>query len=230
MLNKIEEGSGIKMSLILNGKPEEFKLTVLGRKRWSDDGCDYEYGFVNEDRTKYLRGPYSGGRTGFGCGTYDIKEMDEKFKKEYKFITSDLDCIEFLANADEVKAKLDEEKFNRNQEAKAKAINALPKTFSPMVDAELDSMFEFVRSNAEYNRVYSHSVKGGSINFRKIGEERTIWLNNYKTKGEKLKVKSFDADMAWLFGDMAKRFEPKTLLTKLIDRQKALAQMVINAK
>jgi len=228
MLNKIEEGSGIKMTLLVNGNPEVFNLAVLRREGWKDE--NYEYGFVNESWTKYFRNPYSGGRTGFGCNVYDIKEITDDFKKEYKIITTDLDCITALANADEVKAKLDEEEFTQNQEAKVKAINALPKTFSPMVDAELDSLFEFVRSDAEYKRHYSSSVKGGSIQLRKIGEEKTIWLDNYTTKDGKLRIKNFAGNMKRLFGEMTLRFEPKTLLSKLIERQKELTQMVKMAK
>jgi hypothetical protein len=235
MINKFEEGSGVAMVIYIDGKFETFKLSVIERKARRPKG--YEYGFVNEDQTKYFHGPYSGGITGFGISQYEIRKIDEEWGKEYKVITTDLDCIQALANAEEVKAKLAEEEAIRKTEARVKAINALPKTFS--VIPELDEEFEFVRSDASCLHGHGIPIKGGHIRLRKKRDEGSSfesitnrpYLTKYISKDRKLLVKKFDGDMKWLFGEkIAFANNPKDLLTKLVAREEELKNLIAAAK
>jgi len=233
MLNKIEEGSGVEMVLYIDGKTETFKIAVIEREGWMGKG-EYEYGFVNEDWTKYLRSPYSGGRTGFGCNPYEIRKIDEEWGKEYKIITTDLDCIQTLANAEEVKAKLAEEEAIRKDEARVKAINALPKTFEAI--PELKGEFEFVRDDVDYNRQMSSRIKGGRVSLQKKDRDendRSFKPNpsEYVARDGKLLVKKFAKDVEWLFGkEIAFANRPKDLLEKLIAREKEVKNLIAAAK
>jgi len=232
MLNKMENGSGIKMTLVIDGNAMNFNLAVMGRKSWRGE-LDYEYGFVNDDCTKYFRAPYTGGNTGFGCNNYDIKIIDADFLESYQIITTDIDAIRALAEADEKAAKQTKEDFDNAQTEKTAKINALPKTFEigiPIIDAT----FEFARSDAEYSAAYSSKVKGGGITLRKKGADDDyrcyIYMDNYTTKDGKFLVKRFAGDMKHIFGDAALQFDPKDLLTVLVNRQKELTAMIRNIK
>lgn len=230
MLNKMEEGSGIKMTLLVGGKQMNFNLAVIGRKGWNGT-IEYEYGFVNDDWTKHFKSPYTGGNTGFGCNDYGMGNIDTKWLESYQIITTDIDAIIALANTDELKAKQDKEDFDKKQAERVVEINNLPKIFC-IGDGLLDQDFEFVRSDADYVAFYSKQITGGNITLRKKNDKtgNNIYIDNYVGKDGKLLVKRFAGDMKWLFGDIALRFDPKNLLSLLVNRQKELEKTIKSIK
>lgn len=222
MIAKIEEGSGVKMVLFIDGKLENFNLSILERRMFGSK--KYEYGFVNDDRTKYTRGSYSGGNTGFGSS--HIVPMDEDFAKDYKFITSDLECIQALANAEAVKEKLALEEEIANSEAKVIAVNKLPETFTCGM-TELDGKYHFVRTKASYNRHMSRSIQGGGITFEKKTGAGSYWydLDRYVNKIGVPNAKKFASEFGYADAKAA-----KFVLQSLIARRNELRNLVRNAK
>lgn len=227
MLDKIEEGSGVKATIILNGKEENFRLAVLASKGWDGEN-NYEYGFINEAGTLYSRGMYSGGATGFGITAYNIKAIDEEFYKSYTIVTFDLEEMKKLS--DEVKEKQNKEQqdFEERQKKIVDEINSMPETFKTG-DERIDKLVTIIRSAAEFNPKRNSSIQGGVISW-KSNLRPNCYHETYLTKDGKYQVKKFAKDMDYLFGTESERFDPKTLLVTITEAVKTINKEIRDIK
>jgi len=229
-MRKLESGSGIGFTVIIDGEIVNFKLGVFARKTWGGKE-EMEYGFISDSDMEYSftspeglysRGTYFGGITGMGVTPCEIKNIPG----DMRLVTTDLDEINKLAGVAEDKAKQEKEVEIKTKQDKVKRINALPRIF-PVGDKKLDSLVVFKRSDASYNSFSSRRVEGGSINLAyKNADGKCIWLSDYLTKDGKLQVKKFAGDLRHLFGDRAPEFALKATLRTLVDRQRELTMMI----
>ncbi len=117
MIRKLEDGNGISFKILLNGKQEEFVLALLFKQDYFSEKYNrYEYGFVNSDKTLYISTLYSGGNTGFGYHLNEIKSfnvLSPEGEQKIKFITSDLDEMNRIAEEENIKEK---EEYQKNIE------------------------------------------------------------------------------------------------------------------
>lgn len=237
MLNKIEDGSGVKAVIMVNGKPETFVLAVIARKRFFANGDpeDLEYRFVNTTGTKYTRGMYTGGSTGFG--TSDIKEINAEWLEGYRVVTTDLEGIMELAKADGERVKREREEAEAKQLAKVDRINALPKSF-PVGNAVLDAVFELVRDDASFNPRRSSRIQGADyVYFRRKDQEWYRPFNpfDYKAKDGKLLSSKFTKEAKMSFGEELAEKAVKTvgswsvLLAHLIEQKQNVLNQMRNA-
>jgi len=225
LLNSIKEGCGVGVIIMIDGKPELFKLAVFTKKSFFKEDYHYEYKFINESRTKCFDHIYSGGNTGLGC---DYIDDVEKMKADgHEFLTDDLDCIKEIANREEEREENERKERIKKTEEKVAAINNLPK--------EIDSIPElpdvkFARSNASFDPAMSSRIMGGHYALETKNKSVRFFSSAYKTKDGKWQVKKFAGDIAWKFGDeVARNNDPKTLLEKIAAREEEIKNMVKNA-
>jgi hypothetical protein len=235
MLNKIEDGSGVKAVVMVNGKPETFVLAVIAQKGFLREGVELEYGFVNTTGTKYTRGMYTGGSTGFG--TNDVKEINAEWLEGYRIVTTDLDGIIELAKADEERVKREREEAEAKQFAKVDRINALPKSF-PVGNIVLDAVFELTRNDASFNPRHSSRIQGiDYVSFQRKDQEWCRPFNpfDYKAKDGKLLSSKFTKEAKMSFGEELAEKAVKTvgswalLLSHLIEQKQEVLNQLRNA-
>jgi len=219
MIGKLSNGYGTKAMIWIDGKEMEFKLAIMARKTW-DDQEEFEYGFITEDGL-YSRGFYSGGTTGFGISNY---EVEQKIPDRSRVVTTDLNDINEIAEREQNRANLEHEEITNSQNEKIKEINSLPK-FS-LVHPELDDVVVFERSDAEFRPSHSSAIQGGTYSLKAKKYPKTIWLNDYKTKDDKLLTKKFSADMKYNFDGAADKMNPKDLLTLLLNKERDLNRQI----
>lgn len=231
MINQLEDGNGVSFEILMNGKPEKFVLALFAKKDYcSEEFNRYEYGFINSDKTKYIRNCYSGGNTGFGENLRDIRFLNEPLKEledELKLITTDLEEINKIAKEEEEKEEKRKQEISLNKIAKVEKINALPKIFS--LPGTLGEIFEFSRSEASFNPKSSFLLQhtGGDIYLVIKNKNRCIFLENYKTRNGRLLTKSFERDYSSLFPN-EKMENPKQSLEFLIEEEERLEQLINN--
>jgi hypothetical protein len=224
MLNEIEDGSGISMVVMINGKPEKFQLAVFDNRVWEKgDEPHYEFGFVNSEGTKYFRNPYSGGNTGFGVNQ-ELKDVNEN----YRLVTTDIEMIKHLIISDREAADVKANSRVREQEELVLAINALPERFT--ID-ELGTNWYFERTTAFFNPGNSSKVYGGDIVLRDVKGVRCV-LAQFVARDGHLLNRKFKREVESVFGkEITEANSPKVhhLLKKIIDRRNELFAMVKGA-
>jgi len=225
MIRKLENGSGVGFSVIVDGNVVNFKLAVFARK-WFRDTEEMEYGFISDDQSRYFKGTYSGGNTGMGISDHELRTKSP-IPEGYRLVTTDLNEIARLAEEFEEEARLQKEEHENEMRAKVEEINRLPEAFEVGIPA-LESVIYFERSEAYYAPRQSSRIQGGcfSIEFKDEKKRFNFWLSNYKTEAERLRIKGFAKDMKHLFGDVSFLLDPKETLQTLISRQNELTNMV----
>jgi len=222
IMKKIENGSGIEFTAMINGDKVTYQLTLAERKGWrANKKGDLVYIFVSTDKKFYATSIYTGGKTGFGISDYDIRKIDEDFYKEYVLLTSDLNLINQLADAEEEWEKEEKEKFDQKQKEKAERINKLPKIFDSILPE-----FYFERSDADYRPAYSRSIQGPYFSLNKKNDRGFYWsIDNFVTRDGKRKIKDFTKT----YGEFLKNKNPKEVLEALIIQQEEIKNMIKNA-
>jgi len=224
-IRKLENGSGVGFSVMIDGNVVNFKLAVFAKK-WFRDTEEMEYGFISDDQSRYFKGIYSGGNTGMGISDHELRTKSP-IPEGYRLVTTDLNEIARLAEKSEEAARLEKEESENEMKAKVEKINALSEKFEVGIPA-LESVIYFERSEAYYAPRQSSRIQGGGFDIEfKDGKKRfNFWLSNYKTETGRLRVKDFAKDMKHLFGDVAFQLDAKATLQGLIDRQNELTNMV----
>ena len=236
MLEKLQEGSGVKAVLIVDGKPETFNLGIFARKGFG--GLQREFGYINEIGTKYVKSIYSGGATGFGANAYSIQDVKEILNDDFHLITTYLPkIVEITENEAEAEKKRCEEHLKK-QEEKVKAINNLPTTFTTGNDL-LDKYVEFRRSEAHYNPRQSAQIQGGEISLYKKGDaigttniHGRIEMEEYKTRDGKLQPRKFAKDLVYLTKNdqgVTNGLNFRGILQNLFIQKATIEQIVRNA-
>ena len=214
MLQKLEEGSGTKFSVLVNGKEVEFKLAILEAESFFQSKS-LGYGFVSENGL-YSSSCYSGGTTGFGVS--DLRPLDPN----KKVITMDLTEMNRIAeaeiNIENNKRKEEEQEMQR----KVVRINQLPTSFESIPELK---EFTFLRSEASYNPRNSRNIQGGRFELTNKSKKVTIWLEKYVATDGKLQAKKFESETRYYFAT-GENFQPKEALTALLERKKELNEMV----
>jgi hypothetical protein len=212
MILSLENGNGVGVDLILDGKIVHFDLAVFARKSWFDDNKEkLEYGFISKTG-KYIRSAYSGGRTGMGC------DHVEDLPKELRLVTTDLVEISRLAQSDEERVRQERDAVTKEKREKVVRLNDLPTKFGTG-DPELNKVFVFKRSEASYNPAHSSKINVGvQLAFRDETGRRYIWLSDYRTKSKKFRWKKFAEDFPEL--------NAKEALPKLFRRKEELDRLI----
>jgi hypothetical protein len=223
MIRRIEEGQGVKVSLWMNDKIENFSLVVLKQKNSWDSESIFTYAFINDDRTKYFKSSDTNGNTGFYCNAYDI---NSDFFDRYEIVTNDINEINKIAEAEEIKRKKEKLEEDNYLTEKVIRINNLPKRFNTGIP-ELEEILVFTRSEAIFNPLVNSKIRGANINlFKKDSHNSLIILNDYVTKDGKILTKEFTKYINWIIGNVNFEFNPKEVLIKLIERRKELVRMI----
>ena len=228
-INMIKDGSGIEFTAFIDGRKEHFKLCVIRRKDWNRQ----EFAFINDDKTKVIDSVYSGGSTGFGTDDRSIKDPTT-----WELVTDDLDEIMNIAEKKDIAEKKEREEFLNKQQTRTDTINALPKLIPTGIEF-LNKKYAFERSDADFNPVYSSSIKGGTIRLKDItaNENRHnayIYLDQFLTRDRKMMVKQFAK--SFICNDLLKEFpeafkmDPKELLMRLINKQTELENEIRKIK
>jgi len=224
-IRKLENGSGVGFSVMIDGNVVNFKLAIFAR-RWFRDTEEMEYGFISDDQSKYFKGTYSGGNTGMGVDGSALRTKSS-IPEGYRLVTIDLNEITKLAEEFEEAARLQKEEHENEMRAKVEEINRLPEAFEVGIPV-LEPIIWFKRSEAYYNPRQSSRIQGGGFDIEfKDGKKRfNFSLSNYKTETGRLRTKNFASDMRHLFSDVAFQLDAKETLQGLIDRQNELTNMV----
>jgi len=228
-INMIKDGSGIEFTAFINGWKEHFKLCIIRRKDWNKE----EFAFINDDKTKVIDSVYSGGSTGFGTDDRSIKDPTT-----WELVTDDLDEIMNIAEKKDIAEKKEREEFLNKQQIRTDMINALPKLIPTGIEF-LDKKYAFERSDADFNPVYSSSIKGGTIRLKDITTNEDchnayIYLDQFLTRDRKMMVKQFAK--SFICNDLLKEFpeafkmDPKELLMRLINKQTELENEIRKIK
>lgn len=223
MLEQLKDGSGVDFTIILNGKKESFKLAVIEDKSLFRDGC-CRFAFVNEDCTKYVRSVYSGGATGFGSNKFDVADYDGT---KINVITTDLDEIQKMAEAEEEDRKKKQEEYKAKMLAKAQRINDLPVFFPNPVDYG-DKLF-FTRSDASFHPERSGKIIGGTIRLVYLdarGEKADLFFERFISKDGKLMTKKFFNEVKGIIH--VNETQAKWLLENLVDQHKDITNLIKN--
>lgn len=217
MIEQITDGCGIEFKVVVNGKIETFKLHLISKynKFWKTS--TYSFLFINNNKTLCSDSScYSGGATGFGKHTNEIKDLEDFLHlNDAVIITDDIDEINKIA---------DKEAAIRQQEVEA--INALPTSFStgsPTIDKE----YEFFRTEATFNHAYSRKINGGVIYLHKKNSDKFSYLNlkHFETKDHRIKVAQFQEVFGKLFNSLTNA-EAKQIFIALKLRQKEIEQII----
>ena len=231
-INTIEDGCGIELTIFINGRKEHFRLCIINRKDYFSDNKQ-EFAFINDDKTKVIDRVYSGGNTGFGTNNYSFRDPSS-----WELVTDDLDEIMNIAEKKDIAEKKEREEFLNKQQIRTDMINALPKLIPTGIEF-LDKKYAFERSDADFNPVYSSSIKGGTIRLKDItaNENRHnvyIYLDQFLTRDRKMMVKQFAKSL--ICNDLLKEFpeafkmDPKELLMRLINKQTELENEIRKIK
>ena len=225
-IRKLEQGSGVGFSVMIDGNVVNFKLAIFARKSWNDTE-EMEYGFISEDEILYVKSTYSGGTTGMGISDYEISRERLTIPEGYRLVTIDLNEINEIGRQKEEKATNEKKEYEDVMRAKVEKINALPEAFE-VETMVLKPIIYFKRSEAYYNPRQSSRIQGGGFDIEfKDGKKRfNFSLSNYKTETGRLRTKNFASDMRHLFSDVAFQLDAKETLQGLIDRQNELTNMV----
>jgi len=222
MLRKIEKGDGVGYSIIdKDGKIVDFKLMVVARKSFfSDSQESLEYAFLSPDG-RVNSGSYSGRNTGMGISDLDnlLSINDQKWQEEYRIFETDLNKIIKLADEDVRKQDEFRQAGIEKKEAEVKKLNLRPLKVK-IGDERLDKILELRRNEAEYSPRVSHSIRGGGYSLYQKDRDQHVWLDRFVAKDGKLLVKSFCEEGKYIFGEVFHEFDPKALLTLLLNRMK----------
>jgi len=228
-MNHVEEGSGIKMTLIVKGEKTKFNLVVLKCKSWTGR-AEFRYQFVNEEKGLAFRSPYSGGNTGFGQDVRNMTLMNEEWHTTNEIVARSLEEIARIVDIVQGIEKTENEEYEKNQNARVAAINAMPTSFKTCIPG-----FEFFRSKAEYKGTYSRSVQGGDIVLTNIKNTnfpgRNIWIEEFTSKNGRLLVKKFEGSSEWrvMKENLPEGAKAKEVLRNLAAQRIALKQAIRNA-
>lgn len=198
-ITTLKEGSGIGVTLLLNGKEEKFRLGLFSSKNWSDKE-ELEYGFVNEDETKFFFGAmYSGGESGFGLSDYRYQDM--KLPEGKRLVTTDMYEIERLARKADNDAADERANWLESQAARVSEINKLPKETKLFSWKGID--FYFVRREASFNATYSRQIQCHMELMARRADGRTMdfYISNYYSKSGALLIKNFIRDFRYFIGE-----------------------------
>lgn len=210
----ISQGSATRVTLLVNDREVEFKLTIVDEpSEWHDDGrTERQIAYVNADeRTYLLSGCYSGGATGCGCEPSDIKPLPTGTK----IVTQKVD--EILLSVQEVEAERDQshKNFLARQRQRVEAINNLPETVE--LGEHFGMRFWIERGTATFNPAYSSKIQWSTrLLVRKPGNiTYPIFLTEYFTNDGKVKSEKFRKHMGLEGNFLATRNTIRTLLFHL---------------
>jgi len=170
-----------------------------------------------------------------GIDCFRVLEMDERYNNwnysgEALYETADITAFNS-------KSKMSAEKFEKDQERRAKRINRLPKS-TEIKGLHITGCKMFLtRSDYSYNKAYSRSLRG-SVNIRIVTNNRTVAEHftptNYITRAGKFQIKKFKSDFYWITGvhleSMSEHYDYKALLTRLRTEEKKLSKQISEIK
>ena len=153
-------------------------------------------------------------------------------------VTDDLDEIMNIAEKKDIAEKKEREEFLNKQQTRTDMINALPKLIPTGIEF-LNKKYAFERSDADFNPVYSSSIKGGTIRLKDITTNEDchnayIYLGQFLTRDRKMMVKQFAK--SFICNDLLKEFpevfkiDPKELLMQLVNKQTELENEIRKIK
>jgi len=221
-IRRIEEGNGIEFTIIIKGIKTTYELTLAERLSWKkDDKGDLVFIFISKNKKYFASSCYSGGNTGFGISNYDFQEINEDFHKEYLILTSNLDVINQIADAERNFDQNKEKEYDQKQRDKVERINNLPKCFDSIIPE-----FEFERTDVKYDPSHSKLIRGGYIKFKNKNNDRLFCdIKDFVTKDGKKKVKNFIN----AYGTYIKDKDPKEILESLLKQHTEIKNMINNA-
>jgi hypothetical protein len=214
-ITTLKDGSGVGVTLLINNKEEKFRLGVFASKDWSDKE-ELEYGFVNEDETKFFFGSlYSGGESGFGLS--DFRYQDMKLPEGKRLVTTDSWEIHRLAQAQDNKAAEERANWLESQAARVAEINKLPKEVKLFTWKGID--FYHTRNEATFNASYSRKIQyyTGLEARKSDGQRKQFYLSNYISKSGAVLIKNFINDFRYFVGEKNMQAMPVKDLKVLVE-------------
>lgn len=192
----MKNGSGVAATLWIDGELVTFKLALVIDKDYGWASKDPKFAFVNEELKKIVDGSfYSGGETGFGRDTYEIKDLNER----WEIVSTDLNYIINYQKEEEERREREKEKYKIKQAERVEKINALPEKEVIYETGAYGGLKVYVkRGIANYNPEYSSKIHFSYY----MATEKIDWfdINDYITRDGKIKVKQFEKDMKHKFG------------------------------
>jgi hypothetical protein len=191
----MRNGSGVKATLLVDGKLVDFQLALVIDKRFSWSSPHHKLIFVTEDKKKYADGFYSGGETGFGRDANEIKDIDPK---EYEILSVDLGYIAKFQQDEEERRVKEKKEYEKKQKARVEKLNALPEKETIFNPFGIELYIQ--RDEASYNPGYSNKINFEYRFTCASKEYRFFDPSDYFTKRGSMKLKDFEADMEFKLG------------------------------
>jgi len=234
-INLLEEGNGLGFTTVIDGDVQQFRLVIIARKNWATNDWDnYSWGYINQTNKLFTTNCYTGGNTGFGVTTSNLTKITPEWHKQNVLFSDDYEEMKSIAWDLELKRRRERANDIKQKELRVSKINELPSKFKIGLTG-LDKDWQFVRTKAEYICTKSSSILGAHVfleSKRKQNNDfkKTIYLDNYTSRDNKMLVKKFANDIKWLFGNSAKNYDTKQLLTVLLLKQKEINNLIKDTK
>jgi hypothetical protein len=223
MENDKKNGALTRAFVNFNGEEIELKLAVIKRSKIFY-GHPEELSFVSNERPHpkiVVKSLYSGGLTGSGIDSWSLRDAMEggsgSVKEEVEVIAvGALAAFQWIEKQEKIEKEKRENFIAKQNEAVTK-LNEQPKYFP----IEGLSSVRIRRSDATFSAGRSRSIQYGVVvEIKKDDLWNQVYMD-FTTKDGKLKVKKFEEEMQWLFGEStAKTLDPRETLKKIVAAKK----------
>ena len=195
MVKALEDGIGVKFSVVIDGKLVDFTLGLIQKEAsYEIDGKKNSLVFFKEDTDLfYEKNLYSGGLTGFGINSYEIGYNLEKSKEApFKILVRD-DPIKALEMFEQLATEKDALIERKLAAYKENVVDVLTAKYGDLtIESDVDSSY-FVkfelRRKASSNlssyttiRMFNPRVQGGSQYFMELNEKDSVYTPKGKIK------------------------------------------------